>query len=47
VQQPPELTRFAFEPGCQLRMRISTSNGSGNGGSGNGGSGNGNKSAKR
>jgi uncharacterized protein YjbI with pentapeptide repeats len=24
VQQPPELTRFAFEPGCQLRMRITT-----------------------
>jgi len=34
VQQPAELTRFAFEPGCQLRMRISTANGSGNGGKG-------------
>jgi uncharacterized protein YjbI with pentapeptide repeats len=32
VQQPAELTRFAFEPGCQLRMKISTAgNGSGNG----------------
>ena len=32
VQQPTELTRFAFEPGCQLRMKISTAgNGSGNG----------------
>jgi hypothetical protein len=29
VQQAPELTRFAFEPGCQLRMRISTSTGNG------------------
>jgi uncharacterized protein YjbI with pentapeptide repeats len=36
VQQAPELTRFAFEPGCQLRMRISTSSRGedrGNGGS--------------
>jgi hypothetical protein len=32
VQQPAELTRFAFEPGCQLRMRITTAkDGSGNG----------------
>jgi hypothetical protein len=23
VEQPPELTRFAFEPGCVLRMKIS------------------------
>ena len=23
VEQPPELTRFAFEPGCYLRMKIS------------------------
>jgi uncharacterized protein YjbI with pentapeptide repeats len=46
VQQPPELTRFAFEPGCQLRMKISTSSQSAAaGGSGNGGGGN--KSAKR
>jgi len=42
VQQPPELTRFAFEPGCQLRMRISTSAGGGQTGNGSG-----NKSAKR
>jgi hypothetical protein len=41
VQQPPELTRFAFEPGCQLRMKISTSSQSGGNGHG------GNKSAKR
>jgi hypothetical protein len=33
VQQPAELTRFAFEPGCQLRMRITTgANGNGQGG---------------
>jgi hypothetical protein len=35
VQQPQELTRFAFEPGCQLRMRITTnSNGNGQGAKG-------------
>jgi hypothetical protein len=22
VEQPPDLTRFAFEPGCYLRMKI-------------------------
>ena len=22
VEQAPELTRFAFEPGCRLRMKI-------------------------
>jgi hypothetical protein len=46
VQQPPELTRFAFEPGCQLRMKISTTtdrSSQSGGGNGNGG----NKSAKR
>jgi hypothetical protein len=38
VQQPQELTRFAFEPGCQLRMRITTSReGSGNGNGAKGG----------
>ena len=36
VQQPPELTRFAFEPGCKLRMRIMTAS-----------NGNGSKAAKR
>jgi hypothetical protein len=35
VEQPQELTRFGFEPGCQLRMRIMTakeSSGNGKGG---------------
>jgi hypothetical protein len=50
VQQPPELTRFAFEPGCQLRMRITNVAGgpgnnspspTGNGGNGGGGGGGG------
>ena len=41
VQQPPELTRFAFEPGCQLRMTISTTASSGRA------TATGNKSAKR
>ena len=36
VQQAPEATRFAFEPGCKLRMRITTSS-----------NGNGSKAAKR
>jgi hypothetical protein len=27
VQQPAELTRFAFEPGCKLRMKITKSEG--------------------
>jgi uncharacterized protein YjbI with pentapeptide repeats len=43
VVQPPELTRFAFEPGCQLRVKISTSAAAAAAGT----IGNGNKSAKR
>jgi len=39
VQQPQELTKFAFEPGCQLRMRITTSGSNGNGSGGGGGGG--------
>ena len=27
VQQPPDSTHFAFEPGCKLRMRILHANG--------------------
>ncbi|MGH7436848.1 MAG: pentapeptide repeat-containing protein, partial [Polyangiaceae bacterium] len=27
VEQPPELTRFAFEPGCVLRMKIQSDKG--------------------
>jgi uncharacterized protein YjbI with pentapeptide repeats len=38
VQQPQELTRFAFEPGCQLRMKIMMAKeGSGNGNGAKGG----------
>jgi hypothetical protein len=43
IVQPPELTRFAFEPGCQLRVKISTSAAAAAAGN----IGNGNKSAKR
>jgi hypothetical protein len=32
VEQPAEYTRFAFEPGCVLRMKIRQKNGSGGGG---------------
>ena len=31
VQQAAEMTRFAFEPGCQLRMKITKSSETGNG----------------
>jgi hypothetical protein len=36
VQQAAEMTRFAFEPGCKLRMKITTAS-----------NGNGSKAAKR
>jgi uncharacterized protein YjbI with pentapeptide repeats len=41
VQQPAELTRFAFEPGCKLRMKISKSNAPAEGADKGGGNGQG------
>lgn len=43
VEQPAEYTRFAFEPGCMLRMKIHQQKGA-NGGGGNGNGGNGRNS---
>jgi len=36
VQQPAELTRFAFEPGCKLRVKITKSNAPADASGGNG-----------